>query len=106
VDTRVFLFYKLKPGIDREAFERRAREVEAGLAAQAGGIVSYALTRVEGVLGSDEPVPYDYIEAMEVTSLGEYQGIGADPAVQAFLRDWEEDVASYVTVHGSVVSRT
>ena len=48
--TSVFLFYKLKPETDVEAFERRARDVEARLAAGSPGIVSYALTRLEGAL--------------------------------------------------------
>jgi signal transduction histidine kinase len=29
--ARVFIFYKLKPDVDRDAFERRARDVEAAL---------------------------------------------------------------------------
>ena len=32
MQTRVFLFYKLKPETDRDAFEQRARDVEARLA--------------------------------------------------------------------------
>jgi len=105
MQTRVFLFYTLKPGVDRDAFEQRARDVEAGLAARAPGIVSYALTRLEGGL-DDGPAPYDYVEAMEVTTLEEYQAVGSDPEVKAFLDDWERDVESYRIVHGVVVSRT
>lgn len=106
MDTRVFLFYKLKPETDRDAFERRAREVEAKLAGQAPGIVSYTLTRLEGDLESGEAAPYDYVEAMEVTNLAEYQASGSDPDVKAFLDDWEKDVESFQIVHGVVVSHT
>jgi hypothetical protein len=106
METRVFLFYRLKSGVEREAFEQRARDVEARLAGASPAISSYALTRLEGVLDSAEPVPYDYLESMEVTSLADYQAVGNDPDVAAFLRDWEEDVASYAIVHGVVVSST
>jgi hypothetical protein len=106
MQTRVFLFYKLKPGIDRAAFERRARDVEARLAADATPITSYALTRLEGALDDDSTAPYDYVEALEVTTLEDYKEVGADPAVKAFLDDWERDVESYRIVHGVVVSRT
>jgi hypothetical protein len=106
METRVFIFYKLNPGVERDAFEQRARDVEAKLAGGAPAVASYALTRLEGVLDSAEPAPYDYVESMEVTSLADYQGIGSDPDVEAFLRDWEDDVASYAIVHGVVVSST
>jgi hypothetical protein len=106
MQTRVFLFYKLKPGTDREAFEQRARDVEAGLAASAPGIVSYALTRLEGGLDDDPAAPYDYVEAMEVTTLEEYQAVGSDADVKAFLDEWEQDVESYRIVHGVVVAHT
>lgn len=106
MQTRVFIFYKLKPGTDRDAFERRAREVEAQLAAQAPSVVSYALTRLEGALDDDSSVPCDYVEAMEVTTLEEYQRISSDPDVKGFLDDWEQDVESYRIVHGVVVSQT
>ena len=106
MQRRVFLFYKLKPGTDRDAFEQRARDVEARLAASAPAIVSYALTRLEGALDDDATVPYDYVEAMEVTTLEEYGEIGSDPDVKAFLDEWEQDVESYRIVHGAVVSHT
>ena len=106
MDTRVFLLYKLKPGIDRDAFEQRARDVEAGLAAASPAIVSYSLTRLEGLLDSSDPAPYDYVESMEVTSLAEYQGVGSNPDVEAFLKDWEGDVSSYAIVYGVAVSST
>jgi hypothetical protein len=104
--TSVFLFYKLKPDTDVEAFERRARDVEARLATQSPAIVSYALTRLEGALGGEEPAPYDYVESMEVTTLDEYQAAGEDPDIQAFLQDWERDVESFQIMHGIVVSHT
>ncbi len=104
MQTRVFLFYKLKPDTDRDAFEQRARDVEARLAAGAPSIVSYALTRLEASLDDDATVPYDYVETLEVTALEEYRAIGSDPAVKAFLDDWEQDVESYRIVTGGVVS--
>lgn len=106
MDTRVFLFYKLKPETDRETFEGRARNVEARLAAKSPAIVSYTLTRLEGVIDSEHPVPYDYVESIEVTSLTEYQAGGSDPDIKKFLDDWEADVESFQIVHGVVVSHT
>jgi hypothetical protein len=43
---------------------------------------------------------------MEVTRLDEYKGAVGDPEIDAFIQEWEEDVAEYVLVHGEVVSHT
>lgn len=104
--TRVLIFYRLKEGVDRDAFERRARAVEAVLAARSPEIVTYALTRVEQTLGGDTTAPYDYVETLEVTSLSAYQSGSDDPDAAAFLIDWERDVAAHVIVSGPVVSST
>jgi hypothetical protein len=104
--SRVFIFYKLKPGIDQGAFERRAREVEAPLAARSPAITKYVLTRLDGVVGTEDEAPYDYVEALEVTNLEDYESAVGDDDVAAFIKDWEEDVAEYALVHGHVVSQT
>ena len=104
METRVFIFYKLKPEVDRDRFEQRARAVEAPLAERSPAIVSYALTRLDGVIDGPPEPPYDYVETLEVTSLSDYQSGVTDPDIDAFIKDWEEDVSEYVLVHGLVVS--
>jgi hypothetical protein len=105
--SRVFIFYKLKDGIDRERFERRARDVERPLAARSPAIERYVLTRLDGVLDPEgAPLPYHYVEAIDVTSLEDYQSGVGDPDIDAFIKDWEEDVSQYVLVHGNIVSQT
>jgi hypothetical protein len=97
----------LKPGVDRARFEQRARDVERPLAARAPAIERYVLTRLDGVLDPEgAELPYDYVETIDVTSLEEYQSGVRDPEIDAFITEWEEDVAEYVLVHGDVVSHT
>lgn len=104
--TRVLIFYRLKEDIDRVVFERRAREIESVLAGRSAAILEYALTRIEQTLGGNAQAPFDYVETLEVTSLSDYQTVPGDPAAEAFLADWDRDVAEYVIVSGPVVSST
>jgi hypothetical protein len=101
---RVFIFYRLKPDIEREQFEQRARDIEAPLAARSPAIRRYVLTRLEGVLEGKAPAPFDYVETLDVTTLEEYRNGVTDAEVDAFIKEWEEDVAEYVLVHGRIVS--
>lgn len=103
---RVFIFYRLKPGIEKEQFEQRAREVEAPLAARSPAIRRYVLTRLDGVLEGEASAPFDYVEALDVTTVDEYRTGVTDADVDAFINEWEEDVAEYVLVHGRIVSES
>jgi len=107
VATRIFILYKLKDGVNRERFEQRARDVERPLAARSPAIERYVLTRLDAVLDPEGAgVPYDYVEAIDVTSLAEYRSGVGDPEIDAFIKEWEQDVAEYVLVHGEIVSQT
>jgi REDY-like protein HapK len=103
---RVFIFYRLKPGVDQKKFEQRARDVEAPLAARSPAILRYVLTRLEDVLEGEAPAPFDYVEALDVTTLEEYRSGVTDAEVDAFIKEWEEDVAEYALVHGRIVSES
>lgn len=51
---------KLKPGADREAYERFAREVDGPtITAEFLSVSEWHVYRAEQVLGSEEPAPFD-----------------------------------------------
>lgn len=102
---RILLLYRLKAGVDRESFERWLRETEQPLVSRLEAIESYAVTRLEEPSVGERPLPYEYVEVLEVRSLEAYRaGVADNPEVAPFLAEWEEYVAEYVVVQGPVVS--
>lgn len=79
---------KLKPGADREAYERFAREVDGPtITAEFLSVSEWHVYRAEQVLGSEEPAPFDYIEVVEVGDVGQ---LGQDVSSETAARLTEQ----------------
>jgi hypothetical protein len=105
MSERVFIFYNLKPDVDRARFDERARSVERPLAESLEAIERYSLTRFSRTEAGDAPPPFEYVEVLDVSSVKEYSAISS-PAVDEFLAEWESDVTAYVMAYGASVADT
>lgn len=73
--------------------------------ARLDAIEAYAVTRLEEQAEGETRLPYEYAEVLDVRSLEAYRtGVAENPDVGSFLAEWEEFVAEYVIVQGTVVS--
>ena len=68
-----YVFAALKPGVDRDEYERYEREVDYIVAARMKTIVSYRTHRLTGVVGNLEGGPWDYLERIEITDRAAYE---------------------------------
>lgn len=101
---RIYILYSLRDGVHRQGFEERARRVETQLARSSHAVQSYNLSTITGCRAGAILSPYDYIEVLEVADGDAYASEGLRPEVQAFLREWESDVATYITLEGRTVA--
>ena len=67
-----YVFAALKPGVDREEYERYEREVDYVVAAKLKSIISYRTHRLTGVSPPIGGGPWDYIERIEITDRAAY----------------------------------
>jgi hypothetical protein len=67
-----YVFAALKPGVDREEYERYEREVDYAVAAKLKTIISYRTHRLTDVVGSLDGGPWDYLERIEITDRAAY----------------------------------
>jgi hypothetical protein len=67
-----YVFAALKPGVDREEYERYEREVDYAVAAKMKTIISYRTHRLTDVVGSLDGGPWDYLERIEITDRAAY----------------------------------
>ena len=67
-----YVFAALKPGVDREEYERYEREVDYVVAAKLKSIISYRTHRLTGVSPAIGGGPWDYVERIEITDRAAY----------------------------------
>ena len=67
-----YVLAALKPGVDRDEYERYEREVDYVVAAKLKSIISYRTHRLTGVSPNLGGGPWDYIERIEITDRAAY----------------------------------
>jgi hypothetical protein len=102
---RAFFLNTLHPGVDPADYEQFVREVDYPFARRLPSIVSYVVTRVDGMLEGDAEPPFHYLEVVEITGLEEYRAAfdPRDPEVAAFHAQWATFVEKSVILHGETI---
>jgi hypothetical protein len=67
-----YVFAALKPGVDREEYERYEREVDYVVASKMKSIISYRTHRLTSVSPNMGGGPWDYVERIEITDRAAY----------------------------------
>ena len=67
-----YVLAALRPGVDRDAYERYEREVDYVVAAKLPSIISYRTHRLTDVTGSLGGGPWHYLERIEITDRAAY----------------------------------
>ncbi|EJL34007.1 REDY-like protein HapK [Novosphingobium sp. AP12] len=76
----IFALFNLKPGVSVEAYEAWAKESDLPTVNALPSIASFRVFRTTGVLGSDAPPPFGYIEVLDVKDMEQF---GADVSAAA-----------------------
>jgi hypothetical protein len=63
---RIIVLFNLRPGVDEATYEKWAREEDMAAVAKMKSVDSFTVHRAKGVLGTDKPSPYRYIEVVDV----------------------------------------
>ena len=81
-----YVITTLKPGVEREDYERWLREYDYKVAKSLPSIVSYRTHRIEGPINGAETAGWSYIERIEIRDAEQYQKDLASPAGQELIR--------------------
>jgi hypothetical protein len=82
MQTLIVLF-RLKPGVDRQAYEQWARSTDLPIVRKLPSIGRFVVYRAAGLFGSDGPAPYDYVELIDVKDMGQF---GTDVSTDTMRR--------------------
>lgn len=79
---RIVVLFNLKPGASVADYERWVRETDIPGVRSLKSIGGYTVHRATGVLGSEAPPRYAYVEIIDVADMAQFGEDAAGPVVQ------------------------
>jgi len=70
--TTLIVLFRLRPGVDPEAYEAWAQQTDLPVVRQLGSVSDFQLRRVRGLFGTDSSAPYDYVEMIDITEMSDF----------------------------------
>ncbi len=99
----IFWMSKLKPGVSAADYERWLREFDYVRARELSSILSYRAHRIDGPF-LEGAKPYDYLEVIDITDLGEYrQQLAEHPAARAIGEAWGQYLDLALSLAGEFI---
>ncbi|MEM6681784.1 MAG: REDY-like protein HapK [Pseudomonadota bacterium] len=81
--TQIFVLFNLKDGVTPEAYEAWAKATDLPTVRGLKSVASFNVYRASGLLGTDDPSPYAYIETIDVNDMEQF---GADVSSQTMQK--------------------
>ncbi len=79
----IVVIFNLKADAAPDAYENWARSTDIPTVNALGSVTSFSVHRTTGLLGSDDPAPYQYVELLDV---GDMEKLGEDVASETMQR--------------------
>ena len=70
--TRIFVLFNLKDGVTAEHYEAWAKATDIPSVRSLKSIGGFEVFKASGILGSDDPSPYAYIEIIDVADMAQF----------------------------------
>ena len=81
--STVIVLFNLKPGTDVAAYEAWARETDLATVRTLPSIGAFDVYKTSGLMGSDDPSPYAYVEVIDVKDMDQF---GKDVATEVMQK--------------------
>ena len=98
--TKIVALFNLKPGISVADYETWARTKDIPTVNGLKSVDSFAVFRSAGLLGSDAPPPYKYIEIIDVNDMATFGGEVSTETMQKIAGEFQamaDDLAFILT---------
>ncbi len=101
---RIFVLSTLLPGVEPADYEEWMRTVDVPVTRQIQSIQNHAVTRLTGPLLDDGPIPYHYVEIIDVSDVDQYRKeISDHPEASVVMAEFSRFVGSSAIVYGDVL---
>lgn len=68
----IVVLFNLKPGVDSDAYEQWAKSTDLPIVNALESIDKFEVFKTSGLLGSDEPAPYEYVELLAINDFDKF----------------------------------
>lgn len=89
MSTKIVALFNLKPGISVSEYENWARTKDIPTVNGLKSVDSFAVFRSAGLLGTDAPPPYQYIEIIDVNDMGVFGSEVSTETMQAIAGEFQ-----------------
>ena len=89
MSTKIVALFNLKPGISVADYENWARTKDIPTVNGLKSVDSFAVFRSAGLLGTDAPPPYQYIEIIDVNDMGVFGSEVSTETMQAIAGEFQ-----------------
>jgi hypothetical protein len=86
--TRIIVLFNLRPGTDPAAYEAWARSRDIPAVRALRSIAGFEVAATTGLLMSDAPPPYAYVEVIDVADMDAFGTDVASPQMQAIAAEF------------------
>lgn len=83
MSTTIVVLFNLKPGVSPSDYEQWAKTTDLPTVRKLGSVNQFSVLRTSGLLGSEAPAPYQYVELLEVNDM---ETLGADVSSETMQR--------------------
>lgn len=88
--STIVVLFNLKPGVDREAYERWARERDLPTVNALSSVERFEVLKAKGLLMSDAAPPYRYVEIIRVRDMARFGEEVASATVQQLAAEFRQ----------------
>ncbi|MFV8784250.1 REDY-like protein HapK [Microbulbifer sp. SA54] len=81
--TTIVVLFNLKPGVSPSDYEQWAKTTDLPTVRKLGSVDQFSVLRTTGLLGTDVPAPYQYVELLVVNDM---EALGADVSSETMQR--------------------
>lgn len=96
--TAIVVLFNLKEGVDAGQYEAWAKTTDLPVVNRLASVDRFQVLRAEGLFGSSNPAPYDYIEIIDVNDMDQFGTEVGSETIQRVASEFQEFADSPVFI--------
>ncbi|WP_299592303.1 REDY-like protein HapK [uncultured Microbulbifer sp.] len=88
--TMIVVLFNLKSGVNASDYEEWARTTDLPNVNRLPSVAQFSVLRTTGLLGSDAPAPFQYVELLEVKDMAQLGGDVSSETMQKVAAEFQQ----------------
>lgn len=88
--TTIVVLFNLKPGVSPSDYEQWAKSTDLPTVRKLGSVDDFSVLRTTGLLGTETPAPYQYVELLVVNDMEKLGGDVSSETMQRVASEFQQ----------------